>query len=111
MQDRQLIRLSFGKDKTAILKGIAIIMMIIHHCTCGSGWYDWFIPAMEERFFVVYINGSAVFCVAIYAFLVGFGGSFSKTRNARYSLSHIWKLLLPYWIVLLLFSLPFGYKI
>lgn len=104
------VLLEFGKDKTAILKGIAIIMMIIHHCTCGPGWFDHSIPAMDERFFVVYINGATRFCVALYAFLVGFGFSFSKKRDLLYSLKHIWNLLLTYWIILFLFSVPFGFK-
>lgn len=109
-QVNDTIRLDFGKDKTAILKGIAIIMMVVLHCCCGPGWYDRTIPAMENQSFVDFINGSLKMCVGLYAFLVGFGYSFSKKRNLKYSLNHIWKLLLPYWIILLLFSLPFGYK-
>ncbi len=105
-----IITLEFGKDKTTILKGIAIIMMVVLHCCCGPGWYDKTIPAMECQSFVDFINGSLKICVALYAFLVGFGYSFSKKRDFRYSISHIWKLLFPYWIILLLFSLPFGYK-
>lgn len=104
------ITLEFGKDKTAILKGIAILMMVVLHCCCGASWYDRTIPALENQSFVDFINGTLKMCVGIYAFLVGFGYAFSKNRDFKYSLTHIWKLLLTYWIILLLFSLPFGYR-
>lgn len=92
------VRLEFGKDKTAIIKGVAILMMIVLHCCCGPSWYDTEIPAFKNPHFAVFMNGSLKICVAIYAFLVGFGYSFCKNRDCRYSLKHIWKLLLPYWI-------------
>lgn len=104
------VPLKFGKDKTAIIKGIAILMMILLHCCCGPGWYDKEIPALQNASFVAFINGSLKICVAIYAFLVGFGYSFCKDRDIRYSLKHIWKLLVPYWIILLGLSLPFCNK-
>ena len=101
------VQLEFGKDKTAIIKGIAILMMIVLHCCCGPGWYDTQIPALQNAGFVSFINGSLKICVAIYAFLVGFGYSFCKNRDWQYSLKHIWKLLLPYWVILFGLSLPF----
>ena len=102
------IQLAFGKDKTSIIKGIAILMMIVLHCCCGPSWYDRTIPMLQNQRFVDFINHSLKICVSIYAFLVGFGYSYSKKRDFRYSIKHIGRLLLPYWIILFGLSLPFA---
>ena len=85
------ITLGFGKDKTSIIKGIAIIFMIIHHC--GSG------------------NVFATFklCVGIFTFMVGYGYAFAKVKDWRYSLQHIKKLLIPFWTILFVFTFPVMY--
>lgn len=82
------ITLSFGKDKTAIIKGIAIIFMIMLHCGVAD---------------VLKI------CVGIFTFMVGYGYAFAKVKDWRYSLQHIKKLLIPFWTILFVFTFPVMY--
>lgn len=79
------ITLSFGKDKTAIIKGIAIVFMIMLHCGVGDVFK---------------------LCVGIFTFLVGYGYAFAREKDWRYSLKHIRKLLVPFWVVLFVFTFP-----
>jgi UDP-N-acetylglucosamine 2-epimerase (non-hydrolysing) len=62
------IYINFDREKTQIIKGIAILTMIIHHCIAiptGSSLLDMFGAAMK-------------ICVSYFTFLVGFGYAFSK---------------------------------
>lgn len=80
------ITLSFGKDKTAIIKGIAIIFMIMLHCGVAD---------------------VLKLCVGIFTFMVGY--AFAKVNDWRYSLQHIKKLLIPFWTILFVFTFPVMY--
>lgn len=82
------ITLSFGKDKTAIIKGIAIIFMIMLHCGVAD---------------------VLKLCVGIFTFMVGYGYAFAKKKDWRYSLQHIKKLLIPFWTILFVFTFPVMY--
>ena len=82
------ITLSFGKDKTAIIKGIAILFMIMLHCGVGD---------------VLKI------CVGIFTFMVGYGYAFARVKDWRYSWQHIKKLLVPFWAILFVFTFPVMY--
>lgn len=82
------ITLSFGKDKTAIIKGIAIIFMIMLHCGVAD---------------------VLKLCVGIFTFMVGYGYAFAKKKGWRYSLQHIKKLLIPFWTILFVFTFPVMY--
>ena len=82
------ITLSFGKDKTAIIKGIAIIFMIMLHCGVAD---------------------VLKLCVGIFTFMVGYGYAFAKKKDWRYSLQHIKKLLIPFWTTLFVFTFPVMY--
>ena len=98
--------LAFGKDKTAIVKGFAILFMIILHCGSSQGWYDVTIPAFNTYQGLQKVFGTFKICVGIFTFMVGYGYAFSKNKDFKYSISHIWKMLLPFWIVLFVFTLP-----
>lgn len=100
----QTTTLEFGKDKTAIIKGFAIIFMIILHHG-GQDWFDVVIPAFSNPFLPHYFSVFKL-CVGIFTFMVGYGYAFSANKDFKYSLSHIWKLLLPFWIILFVFTLP-----
>ncbi len=82
------ITLKFGKDKTAIIKGIAIIFMIMLHCGVAD---------------------VLKLCVGIFTFMVGYGYAFAKNKDWRYSLNHIKKLLIPFWTILFVFTFPVMY--
>lgn len=104
-----IINLKFTRDYTQIIKGIAILFMIVLHCFGGKGWYDMTFPEFENVSFMHFMANFKL-CVGIFAFMIGFGYAFSKTKDFHYSIQHIWKLLQPYWIVCLIFALPIGYK-
>lgn len=102
------MRLEFGKDKTAIIKGVAIILMIALHCSIPGYWdipFNEFSNAKLIRFL-----GAFKICVGIYTFMIGYGYAYSKSKDLKYSLTHISKLLIPFWIILLLFTVPFCIK-
>lgn len=95
----------FDKEMTNIVKGFAILFMMILHCY-GSDYdvplnTDWSLTGYHATFKV---------CVGMFTFLVGYGYAFSKDKNWKYSLQHIKKLLIPFWVILAFFTLPFCYQ-
>ena len=93
--------ITFDKSKTAIIKGFAIVFMIIHHLGWTSGCMGITLSETVNR-----ILGTFKLCVPIFVFMIGYGYSFSKEKDFAYSFRHIKKLLLPYWTILFLFALP-----
>ena len=77
--------IDFGPDKSQILRGIAIIFMIILHNNCG---------------------GLFKICVPIFTFLVGYGYSFAKQKNLTHAAKRSWHLLSHFWLILLGVFLP-----
>lgn len=100
------VTLSFGKDKTAIIKGFAILFMIILHCGGGQGWYSEPIPAFGAYPWLEGVFSTFKLCVGIFTFMVGYGYAFAKKKDWHYSFLHIKKLLIPFWTILFLFTLP-----
>ena len=101
MGERHLVR--FDKEITKIIKGFAIIFMLILHCY-GRINYD---TELSYQYYPLNgFHGSFKICVGIFNFLVGYGYAFSKTKDWRYSVQHIKKLLIPYWTILFVFSVP-----
>lgn len=87
------------KETTQKIKGIAILIMILHHFLV----YDFGVN------FPVYwkaIGGAAKICVGIYAVLSGYGYFFAKEKTLRYGLTKIWSLLKEYWISLFTIFIP-----
>lgn len=102
MENQRMVR--FDKEITRIVKGFALILMMLLHCYNKTN-YD---VALDYTYFPFYgINYSFKICVALFTFMVGYGYAFSKTKDLKYGLSHIKRLLIPYWTILFLFSLPF----
>lgn len=100
--------LDFGKDKTAIIKGWAILFMIILHCASPGNWD---MPLREFcNTVLVHFMGTFKLCVGIFTFMVGYGYAFSKTKDLKYSLVHVRKLLIPFWVILFIFTLPVCYS-
>lgn len=98
--------IEFGKDKTAIIKGFAIVFMIVLHCFGGQGWYDTTL-AMNNNEGLIHFMESLKICVGIFTFMVGYGYAFSKDKNFSYSWHHIKNLLISYWVILFGFTVPF----
>lgn len=77
--------LNFGPDKSMIIRGFAIIFMIILH----NDVYPEF-----------------KICVPIFTVLVGYGYNFAKRKNIIHGIKRIWHLLSHFWLILLGICLP-----
>lgn len=77
--------MQFGNDKSRIIRGLAIILMVTGHSCPGK-----IIP----------------FAVPLFSFLVGYGYEFAKTRDLRHAVKRIWHLLAHFWFILLGICLP-----
>ena len=96
----------FDKSMTSIVKGFAIIFMLILH---GYDDYKYDVTLNYDHAFL-FAHGGFILCVGIFAFMVGYGYAFSKTKNFQYSCQHISKVVIPFWVIFLLFMLPVCYK-
>lgn len=105
------IQITFGKDKTSIIKGVAIIFMIVLHVFGGAGWYEnrYDLP-MNQNETLIHFMGSLQICVGIFVFMIGYGYAFSKKKDFAYSIHHVKQLLSVFWTILFLFALPAGYS-
>lgn len=105
----QTIRLQFSRDHTQIIKGFAILFMIVLHVFGGDGWYDADLPMNHNENLIAFM-GTFKICVGMFVFMVGYGYAFSKKKDFWYSVNHVKRLLTTFWIVLLCFALPVGYN-
>lgn len=99
------IQITFGKDKTAIIKGFAIIFMILLHVFCGAGWYEDDIPMNHNEELIRFMHSFQI-CVGIFVFMVGYGYAFSKNKDFAYSAKHVKQLLTVFWAILFVFAVP-----
>lgn len=81
--------MQFTKKDTALVKGVAILMMLFHHCFESSWRYDGyemnFFPLTESQ--TVTIASFFKICVALFVFLSGYGitKSLEKTPQDGYA--------------------------
>lgn len=75
--------MEFSKKDTQAIKGIAIIMMLIHHCFMSvdryKGYNIRFTPFSED--FTVWIAAFFKICVGIFVFLTGYGITITIKRK------------------------------
>lgn len=77
--------MQFGNDKSRIIRGLAIILMVTGHSCPGK-----IIP----------------FAVPLFSFLVGYGYEFAKQKDIAHSFKRIKHLLLHFWFILFAICLP-----
>lgn len=99
------IQITFGKDKTAIIKGFAIVFMILLHVFGGSGWYENDIPMNHNEGLIRFMHSFQI-CVGIFVFMIGYGYAFSKKKDFVYSAKHVKQLLTVFWTILFVFAVP-----
>lgn len=87
-----------NKKTTQMIKGIAILIMIMHHFIV--------IPFSELPYLVTLFGYACKICVAIYAVLSGYGYFFAREKTVRYGLKKIWGLLQIYWLSLFTLFIP-----
>lgn len=100
--------MNFSKEKTAAVKGFAILVMLFHHCFRAASIYTGyeinFYPFSEQL-----VNNVATFfklCVGTFAFLSGYGLSikwkescFSENKRKGYFVKRYVSTLSGYWFV------------
>lgn len=86
------------KKTTQLIKGVAILIMIMHHFIV--------IPFSQLPYLVTLFGYSCKICVAIYAVLSGYGYFFARKKTVKYGLNKIWGLLQIYWISLFTLFIP-----
>ena len=90
-----------SKNMTAILKGIAIILMFMHHFFTFPGYYpDTYNPSWSAAVQDL-LNAPTKLCVGIFAFITGYVYYYASKKDLTYSLRKIHALLIRYWIVAL----------
>ena len=90
IQQKENLQMTFTKTDTRKVKGMAIIMMVLHHSFMMPERYKGmnviFTPFAEEQF--NWICWSFKICVAVFTFLSAFGITLSyKQENACYDLT------------------------
>ena len=95
---------AFTRDDTLALKGLAVLLMIMHHVLM-SDYYDDPSVLRESHFlfdrYRLIVLGKV--CVGLFMFVTAYGYSLKNNRSWHYSFSHIKQLLVRYWALLVVF--------
>ena len=91
----------FDKETFNILKGSAVILLFVHHFFTFPEFYlpEYLYPGLY--FYEKYFQFSTNMCVAIFAFLTGYGIYFSNHKGFRSFLFKAKKVLTIYWFIFL----------
>lgn len=95
----------FDKSTTNIIKGVALIMMLVHHLfTFPHYWIDGInYPLLAEV--SGFFQNQLKICVPVFCFLTGYFYCFCKTKTYKYSFKKITDFLINYWILFIVFGL------
>lgn len=88
-------------DTSAVMKGIALIFMFIHHFFTFPNWYVEGISYPELAFLVDHFCMPFKICVSVFAFLTGYFYYFAPNKNIKYSFRKITDFLIMYWMIYL----------
>lgn len=94
----------FDKEITLVIKGIALILMFVHHFFTFPAWWCEGIeyPLLKE--IAPYFCEPLKLCVPIFCFLSGYFYFYNKDKSYLYSARKITDVLINYWCVFFLFS-------
>lgn len=89
------------RTSTGAIKGIALVLMFIHHLFCFPEFLidSVYYPGIQT--FADLFCMPTNICVPIFAFLTGYFYAFAKKRNLIYSVRKISDIYISYWIVYL----------
>ena len=105
-------KLDLSLKDTNILKGIALLLLLLHHLFyIQKGLYD-DIHLYEGHFLVNELGRFGKLCVAIFVFLSGYGLTVQANKNHKIQLGEFYKrrfakLYLNYWFIWIIF-VPIG---
>lgn len=97
---RQPLPASLNRDDSTALKGIAILLMIMHHVLIKDYYIDPDVSLSNIVILRLMVMGKV--CVGLFMFVTAYGYAL-KNRDWLYSFSHIKRLLVRYWALLLVF--------
>lgn len=105
----------FNKDRTLLLKGLAVLFMVIYHVFATPYLFSEYNSIFSIRGLQIeYIVGEfGHICVSIFLFLSGYGiYKSSQCLNFSYKmiLSRIFKFIINYWIIFIIF-IPIGFLV
>ena len=84
---------------TDAIKGVALILMFVHHFFTFPGWYVQGISYPGLTAFAELFCEPSKICVPVFAFLTGFFYFFCQKKTLRYSFFKISDVLITYWAV------------
>ena len=103
--------MSYGKKDALMTRGLAILTMVVLHLFCRRGADVYGTPLIwinEDTPLVYWFGFFSEICVALYSICAGYAQGLLSERNQsawKDRLHRIGKLLLNYWIVVVLFSI------
>ena len=92
-------QIAITKNSTIIIKGVAILFMIAHHILIKEFYVE--PDSFLNSFFALRLQIGMKTCVGIFTFRLGYGFFFNRKYDAKYVISHMRRVLLRYWLVLL----------
>ena len=89
----------FDKETFNFIKGLAVILLFFHHFFTFPEFYlpKFYYP--ELQFYAKYFQFSSNLCVAMFAFLTGYGFCFSDNKSFDHFLIKAKKILIVYWFL------------
>lgn len=95
----------FDRNTTNVIKGIALIMMFVHHFfTFPEWWGEGISYPLIERL-APYFCAPLKLCAIVFCFITGYLYYYNPNKTFRYTAKKITDILIAYWIVLFLFVL------
>lgn len=108
--NKELETKKFDVEMSTLIKGIAIIFMVIHHL---FGFPAWYIKGIDYSGITILGKTlpqctlySVKICVNMFAFITGYAYFYNKNQTLRYGIKKIWGLLKRYWFILFAIFIP-----
>jgi len=104
----------FDRRSSDAIKGVALLLMLVHHFFTFPAWYVPAVSSLAHPWFAAHFSAPTRLCVGIFAFLSGYFYYYNKDKTLRYSLRKISDFLISYWaayaVLLLLAVAAVGYR-
>ena len=93
----------FSRSMSQMVKGIAILMMIAHHC---FAFPDFWLNDFRVGTVTALVSNQFKICVAIFAFITGYGFYAGRSYTYKQTIRKTIRFLLQYWLQLFFIFLP-----
>lgn len=106
----------FTKHDTAAMKGIAILMMMVHHCFVDNRYADYDLSfVLVDEYYVSILASFCKICVSLFVFLSGYGITVGLSRldlsdkNAlrKQITRRYFSMMSGYWVIFILCAVLF----